>query len=260
MSSVGRAVVVCVAALSLPWALPRHAGAENYERQTIKNTTGRAVNDLTVFFDNEVTAAKIRPKAQPPGSTSDGAVRPSKMGADFAQDTFGKIENGGSAYLDYAHGGQYVNVQATSFWTDNGEVAGGVGRIGSGMFLTLDQFNNNAKLGVQNMSTAPQHYQDLQVQRSIPESHYNFEQFADGTGALVSGLPTSFDLNPGQQLNLDLGPIDYGGYYLATATVWPVGEPGDLYDIAYATAVPEPGTLSLMGLAGAALLLRRRRA
>jgi hypothetical protein len=79
---------------------------------------------------------------------------------------------------------------------------------------------------------------------------YSIDQAFTPTGMLVSGLPNTITLNPGQTFEFSFGPAAALGYDLVLANVAVASDPTDLFGVGNATlAVPEPAPWFLVAAA-----------
>ncbi len=254
--------VAVMAALCLTSASP---AADNYYRQSIKNTSGETANDLHIVFSNDVAQheVQVRPATQPPGHDGDGAVPSGNPRvADFAPpDTFGSVgANGGVAYLDYGYYGYDPYVDETeSYFTKDNQRLPGFERMGLPMAITQEQYNTPTATVTNPQGTAQQYY--VWLYQDNDPSNLKINTWFNPTGSLVPGVPGSFVLEPGQSMELSFGDPLPGTYLLALCEAHPVGSPDDTYLLYSAsTVVPEPATLALVALAALGMLHRRRKA
>jgi len=112
-------------------------------------------------------------------------------------------------------------------------------------------------------------YQNIQVFEGNNIVNFNLNDYANPTGSLVSGIPSSITLNANESYTFTINNIveDLSTYVLATATFFPNNDPTDIGQVATATdftpsvCVPEPTlTLSIFALAtlGAASTFKRK--
>jgi len=242
---------------------PASPAADDYYRQSIKNTSGETANDLHIVFTNDVAEheVKVRPATQPPGHDGDGAVPSSNhRAADFAPpDTFGTVGAGGVAYLDYGYYGYapYVD-DAESYFTKDNQRLPGFERTGLPMAITQEQFDKPTATITNSLIVAQQYYVTLYRDNALP--NLMIDTYFIPTGIQVPGTPTTFVLEPGQSRSLEFGVPLPDRYLLALCEGWPVGAPGNSYLLySAATVVPEPAALSLLALGGLGALLRRKR-
>jgi hypothetical protein len=124
------------------------AQAQFLKRQTIQNNTRDKVNDLQIVFTKPTTQVSLEPTAIPPGKKAAGVKIGKPTNYEWAQGTFGNINAGGMAYLDYSSACARCSFQKGQ-WTLNGNNVGdGVTKIGDpGILkanspLSLTYFNN----------------------------------------------------------------------------------------------------------------------
>jgi hypothetical protein len=252
------AATLCAAFLCASPAL----AADNYLRQTITNGSDQPANDLHIVFTNDVAQHEVtvRPSTQPPGYDGDGAVQSgTPRVADFAApNTFGTVGGGGVAYLDYGYYGYTPYVDETlSYFTFDGTPLPSFVRNSLPMAITQDQFNTPTAT-ISNVEATPQQYY-IQLWKDNNPSNLTIDDYFKPTGTSVPGVPVGFILNHGESLVLNFGPVLPDTYLLALGEAMPVGVPGESYLIYAAAVVPEPATLSLLALGGAALVARRKK-
>lgn len=220
------AVLVCAALLS-----GVAKASDKYRRQTLVNNSDSNANDLHVKFDYNVWDAKVRPKDQPPGHDGHGAG--SGEGGmcgrtwDFAPpNTFGTVGPGGVVYLDYMHScplGEVHVDPSLSYFTLDGNALPGFTRQGWPMSITEDVYDRPTEVRIQNNTGVPRTYENFQAWTGNSLLHWNIDSFFLPTGVPEAALPTTFALNPGQEmvLPLSLGP-DYT-YVVAMVDSYPTG-------------------------------------
>lgn len=213
----------------------------DYMRQTIQNTTGENVNDAIIQFDGHITTVKMggTTGANNPGVTQDSAV--------FAQNTFGTLNNTNKIDVDFQPSGGSRSATAilggSSSWTLDGNKIGTIKVVGKPMQV-------NGTLAIVNFydpDTVSVVYSNIAVWVNNNQTNYNINQFFTPTGTLITGVPNTITLNPGESFEFSFGPTTGVGYDLVSATVADVSTPTDLFNVADATSVPEPSTMLLLG-------------
>jgi hypothetical protein len=209
----------------------------DFMRQTIKNTTGGDVNDAVIQFNGHITKVKMGGAT---GVINSGVTQDS---AEFAQDTFGTLGDDGTINVDYSTNGKSTILGGSSQWTYNGTNKGTIKTVGKpmqvdGPLAIIDFFNPDP---------VPIVYSGIAVWVNNDLTGYNIDQFFTPTGTLITGLPTTITLNPGQSAELSFGPTSDIGYDLVLATVADVSDPTNLFNVVDATLpTPEPSSLLLL--------------
>ncbi len=223
------------AALACVWLLAGLAMAEDvYRRQTIVNGSGQTANDLHIEFDYRADGATVRPKDQPPGHDGDGACSGTPYGRiiDFAPpDSFGTVAPGGVAYLDYHYpsgvGGVNVNAD-NSYFTLDGNALPGFIKQGRKMAISRSTYYELTDVRITNDSAGPLTYQNVWLFKDNSLLNWNMDGYFLPSGIPVMGLPTTFTLNPGEEMVLPFGPTTPYTYALVTMESFPTGAPAEL--------------------------------
>ncbi len=214
-----RQVIGMTAALMCVWLIAGPAGAvDQYRRQTIINGSTSNANDLHIVFDYNVWDSTVRPKDQPPGHDGDGAGS-GEYGMcgrtwDFAPpNTFGTVGPGGVTYLDYKHScplGE-VNIDASqSYFTLDGNALPGFTKQGWPMIISKIAFEQQTSVTVQNNSSVPLIYDNFQLFKNNSLSNWGMDTYFLPTGEAVPGTPSTFILNQGEAMVINIGPTtDY---------------------------------------------------
>ena len=230
---------------------------------TIKNTFGSAANDLHLTFTVPVGNVKFQ--------KADGtAVTPSSSTAttaDWSMAQLGEsVANTAGRHILYNGdaAGLIDKTPAKSWWTSNDvKLDNSLARIGGTPAITFDA--TGAVATFFNPEAFSVTYSNIQLFKDNNLANFNggFAEFDMPTGTLVTGLPSSITLDPGQSRALAFGAIGAQGYELALANAAATSIPTDLYLVGTATILPEPSILTLAGTGALGVLgcwwWRRRR-
>jgi hypothetical protein len=243
---------------------PAPASAVTTYRQTIQNNTGQDATDFTAVFTGPAgTLGTVQLRDPTTGTTSSGVA--SGLTVEFATGSFPTIGTmpPGTTFIEWQTGNRTNVLDKTlSRWTSNGIPIGANTRItvGNPERITRQQFL--ALLDFTNPDAVAVTYSNIRVFADNSAANFNLDQAFTPTGTLVSGLPTSLTLQPGQTAELSFAVTSPLTYDLAFADVAAVDNPGALFQVATAEfAVPEPTTLTLLGFGAATLIgcsLRRK--
>jgi hypothetical protein len=217
-------------------------------RETIKNknptTTG---NDLTLSFTEPLQAGSTVTATDTLSNSN--TVVASGNSATFPQNSLpSEVAPGGQLTILFnAPSGTSINLSKSVF-TDSGvEIVGSVGLLGAAPGL----FNVNGAQFAQltNPDSFELVYTNIALYVDNNLANLATNQFDTPTGQLVSGIPSSLILDPGQSVLLAFGPTSPIAYDLAVADAAAVSNPGDAYYAASAAeTTPEPSTLALASL------------
>ncbi len=256
-----KACDVCYALTSVGLAMSLLLGAEAaaepifFKDQTIKNDTRRAANDLSLRFSGEVKNVSVMPpglNASIPASGVDATTNTAFWNSGTIKP---EVPAGKTATIFWGGDAAGILVSEATFWTRNGEQIGGVTAFGQ-----APQFS--ADLGFAtflNPHTFDIIYSNVRLFRDNDLANFGTDKMFDPTGTLVTGVPSTFTLNPGETTTLFLGATSIDKYQLALASVAAASTPSDALDVGTAAAVPEPTTLILVGTAAVGLGLARWR-
>lgn len=230
-------VFALAAAMGLIWLVAASAEADDkYRRQTIVNNSDSNANDLHIVFDYNVWGAKVRPKDQPPGHDGDGTGS-GEFGMcgrtwDFAPpNTFGTVGPGGVAYLDYHHSCPLgpVNIDASqSYFTLDGNALAGFTRQGRQMAISRNAFYEPTAVRITNETAGQLTYQNVQVVKDNSLLNWTIDTYFLPTGVPEAALPTTFTLNPGEEMVLPISSTTPYTYVLVTMESYPTGAPAEL--------------------------------
>jgi hypothetical protein len=240
-------------------------------RQTIANNTGQDANDLhlvfvqTTFLPGAPALAKgsdvtITPQVNPKKAATVKA-NANLLTADFAQNTFGTIASGNTANetatIDFVRpGDRNTRISTSSSWTLNGMTTNNVTVEGNPIkvgFLNGPGGTTDAYAQFTNPEPYSETYTGVALYVNNTNGNYNLDNFTTPTGALVSGIPSTFELGAAgtstASMTFSFGSISTGGYELASGVVAPTSNLSDAFPEATANAVvPEPASLVLFGV------------
>jgi hypothetical protein len=249
------------------------AEAASIKKATIKNGLAvGAANDVTLGFSNKVSMVNIMVPGGVPIMCNQIVVKPGPppVLSDFTYKCDGFIlpntgtEAEKSAMVTYKTECDVCKLTEGQ-WSRDGKDAGPISITNPGITIkkgSIDvTFFNDQLFSVT--------YQNIQVFESNNIANFNLSDFANPTGILVSGIPSSITLNANESYTLTINNIveDLSTYVLATSTFFPTNDPTDIGQVATATdftpsvCVPEPTlTLALLALGtlGAASTLKRK--
>ena len=244
-------VCLFLGVVSIGWA---DAAFADKQRQTIQNNNAEDANDLKLRLIDGIASKVSRVTI----GGVEGAVDADGRGAQFAQGTISAAKNGGKLNVDWQGDKGFAVNSLTSKWTHDGNDIGPVKVVGKPMplaFISQPGGSIEAFATFINPDPFPVTYSNIQLYRNNDLASFATDQFVTPTGELVSGLPSSIALNPGDSTTLSFGIIDASAYQLALAQVSETGTT-DFFSVASA-AVPEPSLILLVGVGLLALVLAR---
>ncbi len=238
-------------------------------RQTIKNDTNGDVNDLRLDFVPQTVKAKLWHTGSSVDTNNNDINEANERiessdislgNPSWAQNTFGTVSNGGFVDIDYeTRSGRSGKLRpATSQWTLNGEDKGMVTVVGEPMRIALNSTSGEAFAVFINPEQFAITYSDIQLFANNDLANLTLDDFISPTGPLVTGLPSSIDLLPGESAALSFGIVDPISYQLARAFASETGTTEFFSVASAAIAVPEPSTMALLGFGLAAFFCVRK--
>jgi hypothetical protein len=232
--------------------------ADNFV-QEVKNTSSlTTANDLTLVFNNVPGSVMI---TDPQGNNPREPTTVGGTTATWSQ--LPAVGPGQSGRVTF-NGPKGTSINKTdSFWTvDGAKINGALASLGQPP--NIDFVGAMAFAELTNPQTFALTYSDIRLYIDNNLANFDTILFITPTGQLVSGLPTTITLDPGQTVELPFGSIFPDTYQLILANAAGASNPNDVYLVGTGAAVPEPSTFGLVGTACIALLavarLRRRSA
>lgn len=175
-------------------------------------------------------------RTSPPATTATGRARANLgcvgvPGISPPPNTFGTVGPGGVAYLDYHHSCPLgsVNIDASqSYFTLDGNALAGFTKQGRQMAISRNAFYEPTDVRITNDSAGPVTYQNVQLFKDNSLLNWNMDEYFRPSGVPVMGLPTTFTLNPGEEMVLPFGPTRPYTYALVMMESFPTGVPAEL--------------------------------
>jgi hypothetical protein len=243
----------------------------------LTNTTGLAVNDLSVVFSHKVNGPKLTGKLTPGGPVPlPGPILPDDPTKSRRQFVFDPINPGEGFTLVLSSRCLTCRIDAdNSYWTiDDKPVKepGGInvkeaprpkvregGRLAAGSPLIMSFFNPNDQ---------PLIYSNIVMSKDNNIANFNLDSYLTVTGSQVRSPIDSFILAPGQTLDLTFNDVlpNFGTYALLTADVAFLSKPTETsqvsaaYDYSDTQCVPEPASiLGTLAFSSSLLAFNRKR-
>lgn len=223
--------------------LTSHVVWADFIEQEIKNQTiSITANDLTLVFSQNVTEVDVIDKTgagQLSLSTGDTHYTFKNFPNNFGPGDPAKIRFDGPK-------GTTIDL-SQSFWTEDGiKINNALASLGAAPNLIFSggaafaQFTNPDPIALI--------YTGLQLYENNDLTNFDIANFLTPTGQLVTGIPSSIVLNPGESELLSFGPVLLNTYDLALANVAAVSNPGNTFSVGAAAAIPEPSTFTLLSV------------
>jgi hypothetical protein len=220
-----------------------------------KSTQTITANDLTLVSTQKLTVVVVIDKndkarnMQNLNGADTYTFMPGDLPSNFGPGDVAKIQ-----FL--AREGTRIN-KSKSFWTkDRNTMIDGLASLGAPPIVI---FGDGVAFALfTDPDPIPLVYSDILLYRDKDLANFNMDQFTTPTGQLVTGIPSSIVINPGDGVLLPFGPVLPDKYELALAQAAALSTSDDAYSVAAADTVPEPATLSLLFVGTLGLILIRR--
>jgi hypothetical protein len=235
------------------------AAATTIYRQVLQNNTGQEANDFTAVFTGPANTLGTVQLRNPTTSTTSSGVT-SGLTVTFATGTFAAVGAGGTNFIEWETGNRTNVLDRTlSRWTSNGNAIGANTMITAGPPQRINREAFTARLDFTNPNAFTELVTNIRAFADNDPANFSLAQAFTPTGTLVSGLPTSLTLQPGETAELTFAVTSLLTYDLVFADFALASNPSVTFQsITAEFDVPEPASCLLLGLGALTLIAFRR--